>query len=300
MLKKQRKILIFIIFLMMTCFVALIWLSCEQIGFQKRQRQHVDYTYKDFAANNKAVTDGVIILAYHRILKNSVTTSVAQKVSQNPQLHEYNVNEPEFVKQMAWLKKNSSVWSMTTFLKKVQDNDIKGKHVVVTFDDIDTTLPRNVAPVMNDKKIPYTMFVITGKVGQNMDGEQMASWQQLNQLAKNPLVDVGLHTHKLHYQENNQPILSTSHISKQRMIADYKKSYQTLQKKMQVKPTVFAYPYGSKNKSLTHYMAGHGMQGIFLLEPGIITNDLANIKKGIPRFIVTNSNFNALQLWLEN
>ena len=121
MLKKQRKILIFIIFLMITCFVALIWLSCDQIELQKKQRQHVDYTYKNFAANNKSVTDGVIILAYHRILKDSVTTSVAQKVSQNPQLHEYNVNESEFVKQMAWLKNNSSVWSMATFLNKVQD-----------------------------------------------------------------------------------------------------------------------------------------------------------------------------------
>ncbi len=41
------------------------------------------------------------------------------------------------------------------------------------------------------------------------------------------------------------------------------------------------------------------MQGIFLLEPGIVNNDLPNILQGVPRFVVTNTNFDELQSWLK-
>ncbi|CCF24666.1 hypothetical protein [Leuconostoc citreum] len=47
-------------------------------------------------------------------------------------------------------------------------------------------------------------------------------------------------------------------------------SYQDMRLRMSfnfdvsVDPTVFAYPYESQNKSLTSYMALHGMTGIFL------------------------------------
>ncbi len=82
-------------------------------------------------------------------------------------------------------------------------------------------------------------------------------------------------------------------------------SYQDMRLRMSfnfdvsVDPTVFAYPYGSQNNSLTSYMALHGMSGIFLLEPGIIGNHMANSLRQIPRFMVTNSSVKALQKCLE-
>lgn len=60
-------------------------------------------------------------------------------------------------------------------LAHIKAKDIKGKHVVITFDDIDTTLPRNAANVLFEQQFPFTFFVITGQVGKNLDGEQLAS-----------------------------------------------------------------------------------------------------------------------------
>ena len=110
---------------------------------------------------------------------------------------------------------------------------------------------------------------------------------------------VGLHTNNLHYQIDNQPVIPTSKVSTKEMITDYKKSYRKVQKYLDINPNVFAYPYGSPNQSLTAYMANHGMDAIFLLEPGIVTNDDPNILNKVPRFVVTNSNFDQLKAWLK-
>lgn len=85
-----------------------------------------------------------------------------------------------------------------------------GKAVVVTFDDIDKSLPENAYPIMKKLDLPFTQFIITGKVGQTIDGSQMSTWKEIKKMNENPLVTSGLHTNDLHYQENFEPILSTN------------------------------------------------------------------------------------------
>ena len=104
---------------------------------------------------------------------------------------------------------------------------------------------------------------------------------------------------KCYGRVDNHPILSSGKLSQKAIIKDYQKSKQKLKKELSIDPTVFAYPYGSSSKSLTEYMSSHGMAAIFLLEPGIVSNNMPDILKHVPRFIVTNSNFTELQKWLE-
>ncbi|AFS40496.1 MAG: polysaccharide deacetylase family protein [Leuconostoc gelidum] len=300
MTKKKRRLVLYMILTMVALLILMFFSGLQQGKARQKVTQKVDYSYLNFAEKNSNVKDGVIVLAYHRILKNNATVSFAQKISKNPQLQEYNVSQDEFIKQMNWLKKNHiSIWSMSQFIEHTKNNTIRGRHVVITFDDIDTTLPRNASQKLADLSIPFTFFVITGKVGQNLDGEQLASWSEITQLAVKSNVTVGLHTNDLHYQVDNDPILSSGTLSKKAIIKDYQKSKQKLEKQLSINPTVFAYPYGSPNKALTEYMSSHGMAAIFLLEPGIVSNNMPDILKRVPRFIVTNSNFTELQKWLE-
>jgi len=300
MMKRYRLIILLFILVMLFISFMMIYFGVQQGNKQQQIERKVDYSYKNFAKTNSNVKDGVLVLAYHRILKKNAAVEFAQDVSKNPQLQQYNVDQTIFMHQMKWLKSHHiSVWSMDEFIKHSHENTISGKHVVLTFDDIDTTLPRNAAPTLYDLRLPFTIFVITGRVGSNLDGEQLATWQEISKLSNHPEVTVGLHTNDLHYQEDNKPILSTTSISKKSIISDYKKSYNKIKNQLGITPTVFAYPYGSQNVTLTQYMYRHGMQGIFLLEPGIVSNDLPNILQGVPRFVVTNTNFDELQSWLK-
>lgn len=300
MAKKNRIWLLITILTMLFFLGGMVYFALQQGKLQIKTEQKVSYNYKNFAENNQYTTDGVIVLAYHRILKKTNVVNYARNISKNPQVQQYNVDQDEFIKQMVWLKKHHvSVWSTTEFINHVKNNTISGKHVVITFDDIDTTLPRNAAPIMYQLGLPFTTFVITGRTGTNMDGEQMATWSEIASLSAHKEVTIGLHTDNLHYQINNHPILSMTKVSTKKMIADYQRSYKKIDQHLAIKPNVFAYPYGSENKKLTTYMSKHGMAGIFLLEPGIVTNGMPNITNGIPRFVVTNTNFGALQKWLQ-
>ncbi len=299
MTKRNRLLVFLLICVMLGTGVLMIFTGLKPNYQPDMVAKKVDYTYRDFAEKHADIKDGVIVLAYHRILKDNQVVNFAQRVSKNPQLQEYNVSQAVFNAQMAWLKQERiSVWSSDELLAHIKAKDIKGKHVVITFDDIDTTLPRNAANVLFEKQFPFTFFVITGQVGKNLDGEQLASWPEIAKLAQRPGVTVGLHTNDLHYQVNNQPVLATHQVSQRDMIKDYKQSRTKIKAQLNRQPNVFAYPYGRANKTLTRYMMTHGVKGIYLLEPGIVTNDAKHIQQQIPRFIITDQNFKQLQDWL--
>lgn len=110
MSKKNRLTLLSLILLMIMCLGAMIWFGIDQSEKQIQTEQKTDYNYQDFASKNAQTTDGVLVLAYHRILKEDTTVRIAQNISKNPQLQQYNVDQSTFVKQMKWLKKIKSAF----------------------------------------------------------------------------------------------------------------------------------------------------------------------------------------------
>lgn len=105
MKRTSRMSVLIVICIMISLFFLMTFVVFKQEHQQEKIDQKVDYTYRDFAQKNKNVKDGVIVLAYHRILKNNKTVDFAKKVSKNPQLQQYNVAQNEFIRQMKWLKK---------------------------------------------------------------------------------------------------------------------------------------------------------------------------------------------------
>ncbi|MDN3201484.1 polysaccharide deacetylase family protein [Enterococcus faecalis] len=278
-------------------YLTVIIMFCTYIFSQTEQLIKNEKT-PDFSYRRLPDEDGVIILCYHRVLEDNVVVNSVSKISQNSQLHRFNIFLNDFKQQIKDLKKRKvSIFTMKQFIEKCEKKELTGRSVVITFDDVDVTLPNNVFPILEKENIPFTAFIITGKTGKNLSGSQMASWGQIKTLAKSRIATFGLHTHDLHYQENGKPILSTN-LSKEVMIHDYKESQKKFEEQLGYQSTYFAYPYGAKNQYLTNYMNKDRIKGIFSLETGIATNETQLID--VPRLIVTNENWQALLQWLDN
>ena len=290
---KFSKKNIFLI-LMFGLIAILVFMSTRETKkyVQDGKKEQPDFAYESLLKDN----DGIIVLCYHRVLKDTVVTNFAYSISHNSQLHEYNVFLQDFEQQMTFLKKNHiKILTSSELIEKLNKKEVIGKAVVITFDDIDKSLPENAYPIIKKLDLPFTQFIITGKVGQTIDGSQMSTWKEIKKMNENPLVTSGLHTNDLHYQENFEPILSTN-ISKKVVQEDYQKSQKAFGEKLDQKGKVFAYPYGAQNKDLEDYMLQDGIQGIFTLSPGVVTNE--TLYSNIPRLIVTKDNWKTIKHWL--
>ena len=107
---------------------------------KESKKEQPDFAYESLLQDN----DGIIVLCYHRVLKDTPITSFASTISQNSQLHEYNVFLEDFEKQMEFLKENHiSVLTSEQLISKINKKEVIGKAVVITFDDIDKSLTEN-------------------------------------------------------------------------------------------------------------------------------------------------------------
>ncbi|MGV7331537.1 hypothetical protein PJK51_29365, partial [Mycobacterium kansasii] len=61
----------------------------------------------------------------------------------------------DFEQQMTFLKKNHiKVLTSSELIEKLNKKEVIGKAVVVTFDDIDKSLPENAYPIMKKLDLP--------------------------------------------------------------------------------------------------------------------------------------------------
>ncbi|EHO49971.1 hypothetical protein HMPREF9104_02259 [Lentilactobacillus kisonensis F0435] len=110
------------------------------------------------SSHDDHIKNGVMVLCYHRILSSNQMVRFDENVSPNSQFHDFNVNLPEFKKQMNYLQAHHiKVISMPELIEKVNDHEpIRGKSVVITFDDIDRTMIDNAFPVLLKHHYPFT------------------------------------------------------------------------------------------------------------------------------------------------
>ncbi|MFD1411125.1 polysaccharide deacetylase family protein [Lapidilactobacillus gannanensis] len=254
------------------------------------------YTYDNLRQNKSS---GIAVLCYHRILNNTKTVKLSRYLSGDEQLHMFNVPLDQFAAQMRYLKQQQiKVISIAEMLTLMKQGPIQGKYVVITFDDIDRSLLDNAVPTLKKYRFPFTAFVITGMTAHYIDGSQMASWNQIADVAATLGATIGLHTHDQHYQVGGKPILAD--LTKITTFKkDYRKSQQLITKKILAEPArYFAYPYGKTNRLLSDYMINDGIQAIFTLDGGLVKadTDLA----ALPRYVVNQASWDNIKHWLES
>ena len=143
------------------------------------------------ASDAVVTTEGVVILAYHRIAASGSS--------------QMNLPPERFRRQMTELAATARVVTMDAALAELagpgasRPRGATGRRtVVLTFDDGTSDFVTEAMPVLDDLALPATLYVATGPVESGSawpDGAAPLSWAQLSEVAASEHVTIGCHTH---------------------------------------------------------------------------------------------------------
>jgi peptidoglycan/xylan/chitin deacetylase (PgdA/CDA1 family) len=176
----------------------------------------------------------IIILMYHR-----VNYEVKKELS---------IKEKNFQWHMDYLKrKNYTVLSMDQAFRKIKNNNIGGRYIVLTFDDGYKDFLTNAFPILNQYNFPSILYLVPGYIEQNqvfwwdkdLGKSDLLSWQQILKLKESPLIEFGSHT--LHHYD-----LDT--LQKSQLTFEIQKSKAIIEEKLNRRVGHFSYPRGLYNK----------------------------------------------------
>lgn len=259
----------------------------------------------DFAISKRdqRIKNGIMVFSYHRILAPNDIVRFDEKVSPNTQFHDFNVNLPSFKKQMYYLKSHHiKVISIKQMIAMAHSKrPIRGKYVVITFDDVDRTSIDNAFPILEKLHYPFTQSIITGNTGWYKQGTKLATWPAIPRLQKQAgsLVTFGVHTNRMHYLVDHGIPVFNIPANYTRFKRDYAVSQDVLKEKVGYKSPIFTYPYGSGDSQIQKFLANRpGLKVILTLNDGLVTNH-SNLKL-TPRIIVNNYSWPSITKWINN
>lgn len=242
--------------------------------------------------------NGILILCYHRILKEDYTMDkIATKITNNAQFHEYAVFDQEFKKQILYLKKhNVKIISMDEAINLIKSGEpLQHQYVVLTFDDFDQSVYYNARPIIEKYKLPYTLFIVTNNMERYDNGTQLTSWAQIRNLYDDGLSTIGVHTNNMHYLINNKPALLKKGNYKA-FTKDYQRAMKKIEYHLNVIPKYYAYPYGAFTPKEQRYLVKHGMV-TFSLETQIIQAGYP-LNQPLPRTMVDVNSWKNIRKWV--
>lgn len=130
--------------------------------------------------------------------------------------------------------------------------------VVVTFDDARDNFVTNALPVLDEFRLPCTMFAPSGLLGapHHMSAGELAGLAGRG-------IEIGAHSRShLHLADQDDATVD----------AEVRGSKQDLEDLLGHPVRYFAYPYGSVDRRVQHATAAAGYDGAVLSEPGRITD----------------------------
>ncbi|MBR5442100.1 MAG: polysaccharide deacetylase family protein [Clostridia bacterium] len=179
--------------------------------------------------------------------------------------------------------------------------------IVITFDDGERSFLTRVVPLLQEYGYPANVNVIGSLVelytqnGETDDSYAYLSRNDIKLLSENPLVEIGCHTYNLHsltgrrgvaqlYGESDDEYCSL-------ISADLDKFNELLVDVTGRAPTIFAYPYGIKNRLCDEILKERGFtitltcrEGVNTLTHGSTLSDLGRFNR--PYGISTKEFFN--------
>ncbi|MEK4418734.1 MULTISPECIES: polysaccharide deacetylase family protein [Bacillus] len=282
-MKRRLLISIFLFTILFTCIYAYVTRENEQ----------------PFTQVKKLSGNGCIVLNYHRIRPGNAIIKYLAKVSRNPELTTYSVFKDDFIEQITFLQKHKFQFITPKELYDYinQQKKMPSKCAMITFDDIDQSVYHYAYPFLKQQQIPFTIFIITGEVGNpNFKGLTMSNWDQIFEMTRSNLITVGTHTHQLHYIENGEkpPFLKSENISK--FITDSKRAKQVFYDHFGYEPKYFAYPYGFGTPQTDNILLSEQYDLLFTLSPGIVNEHSSSFF--IQRVLIDDFSWKAIQDWV--
>jgi peptidoglycan/xylan/chitin deacetylase (PgdA/CDA1 family) len=197
-----------------------------------------------FISCSAVSADSAVILLYHHFGARgcpSTNTTLKQLDEQIRYLQEHHFNVlpvPEIIDR---LKRGDS---------------LPNKTIGITIDDGYKSVYTKAWPRFKTAGFPFTIFVSTDGVDHHYGA--FMTWAQIRELSKNG-VTIGNHT------------ATHGHLTLKSALAaekDIQKAQNRLSQELNIKPTLFAYPYGERNKSLRATVIKLGFDAAFLQSTG--------------------------------
>ncbi|EFN7286780.1 poly-beta-1,6-N-acetyl-D-glucosamine N-deacetylase PgaB [Escherichia coli] len=219
--------------------------------------------------------------------------------------------------QFAWLRENGYQPVSINQIREAHrgGNPLPNKAVLLSFDDGYQSFYTRVFPILEAFQWPALWAPVGSwidtpmnqkvKFGDEMvDRHYFATWQQIREIARSPLVEIGSHTWNSHFgiqanpygnllpafvnrtwlAESNRYETETEYRSRIRV--DAAKITAKLGENTGKKPQVFVWPYGEANGVAIEELKKLGYDMFFTLESGLAS---ANQLDSIPRVLIANN-----------
>jgi peptidoglycan/xylan/chitin deacetylase (PgdA/CDA1 family) len=178
----------------------------------------------------------VPIVCYH-----SVTSDISP-VHHDP--HKQHLPLRLFLRQLDFLESRYNVISLSEYVAARRSNQsLPDYSVVLTFDDGFEDFYSVVAPQLNQRKLPATIFIITDRAFGRFipNGESFLSWDEIRQLASAG-IEIGSH--------------SCSHVplpelSPEEVVKELRESRSLIETNLGFAPVSLSYPFGQTNHSIS-------------------------------------------------
>ena len=153
--------------------------------------------------------------------------------------------------------------------KDILSQKKKERKILLTIDDGLLSFYKNAWPILEEKKIPFILFVNTREVG----SFNYMNWDQILELNKSELVEIGNHSHSHEYLVDKSPELIKN---------DILKSIEIFKEKLGTNSAFFSYPFGEYSLEFKNIIKDLGFTYAFGQHSGVIdeTKDLWEL----PRF----------------
>ena len=206
---------------------------------------------------------------------------VTQEQSENKEQQDFEITPERFEKLIVQYK--SKDWhfiSVNELADRINNKQIKGKFVVITFDDGYEDNYQNALPILEKHNIPFCIFITKNYIEQGYPPYKMLSEKQIKELSLHPLCTIGSHT-------ISHPMLSK--LTEQQQEDEITGCKQWLENLLNKKIDIFAFPFGSYNKSTLLILQKSGITLSFAGWGGPIRTDKEYNLLKIPRIIIAEN-----------
>lgn len=185
----------------------------------------------------------VIILTYHSVGSNGDF---------------FTVDPDAFRRQMEYLRNNYSIVPLSEVVNFVKGKkEMPRRSVSITFDDGYQDFYFNVCPYFRRYKLPATVFVTTGYVGQewpfSKHGLGMLTWNEIEEISNNG-IEIGAHT-------VTHPNLQEENPSKAE--CEIMESKREIEKHLKKNVRFLSYPFGRYTNRLLEIAENSGFEAVF-------------------------------------
>ncbi|MEM7761830.1 MAG: polysaccharide deacetylase family protein [Cyanobacteria bacterium P01_A01_bin.40] len=224
-------------------------LTLTSLASKQEKEKIINPDQHQLAATTSTQTEKLPILMYHEIIPKHSSEQPAR----------WKLTAAAFAEQLRYLR-DRGFYSVTLDdwrIAIMNQKPLPGNAVLITFDDGYQSFFDCAFPILKEYGFSATVFLITNKIGTQLENYQLMGWQEIEQLQAAG-IEFGSHS-------ANHPSLTV--LTYEEVVREGLRSRLIIEQKLGTKIKAFAYPYGDVNPLVRHLIGACGY--IFGLDVGL-------------------------------